>query len=231
MGTLNTSNIRAITLDLDDTLWPIWPTIARAEQVLARWLAEHAPQTAALYASAETRLALRAEAVQAHPHLVHDMSAMRREAIRLALLRAGDDAALAEPAFDTFYAERNRVELYEDALEALDFLAARFPLVAVSNGNADLERVGLARYFRASISATVFGVAKPDARIFQAGAEAAGVPVEQVLHVGDDALLDVLGAHAAGMQTGWVNRGDHPWTQEVPPHVMVTNLRELCALF
>lgn len=231
MGTLNISNIRAITLDLDDTLWPIWPTIARAEQVLARWLAEHAPQTAALYASAETRIALRGEAVEAFPHLAHDMSGMRREAIRLALQRAGDDAALAEPAFDVFYAERNRVELYEDALEALDFLAARFPLVAVSNGNADLARVGLGRYFRAGISATVFGVAKPDARIFQAGAEAAGVPLAQVLHVGDDALLDVLGAHAAGMQTAWVNRGDHPWTQGVQPHVTVTNLRELCALF
>jgi hypothetical protein len=26
---LDVSRIRAITLDLDDTLWPIWPTIAR----------------------------------------------------------------------------------------------------------------------------------------------------------------------------------------------------------
>ena len=36
---LDLSRIRAITLDLDDTLWPVWPTIHRAEQVLSDWLA------------------------------------------------------------------------------------------------------------------------------------------------------------------------------------------------
>ena len=33
---LELSRIRAITLDLDDTLWPIWPTIERAERVLQK---------------------------------------------------------------------------------------------------------------------------------------------------------------------------------------------------
>jgi FMN phosphatase YigB (HAD superfamily) len=140
--TLNLSDVRAVTLDLDDTLWPIWPTITRAEAVLARWLAEHAPQTAALYASVETRLALRDEAVQALAGQAHDMSALRRESIRLALLRAGEDPTLAVPAFEVFFTERHRVELYADVLESLAFLSARFPLVALSNGNADLQRVG-----------------------------------------------------------------------------------------
>ena len=45
---LDLSRIRAITLDLDDTLWPVWPTIHRAEQVLSDWLMQHAPATAAL---------------------------------------------------------------------------------------------------------------------------------------------------------------------------------------
>ena len=40
--------VRAITLDLDDTLWPIWPTIARAEGALQQWLADNAPATAAM---------------------------------------------------------------------------------------------------------------------------------------------------------------------------------------
>ena len=65
----------------------------------------------------------------------------------------------------------------------------------------------------------------------EAGAQAAGVPAEQVLHVGDDAALDVLGAHAAGMQTVWVNRGEDAWTHAVQPHVSVADLRALCALF
>ena len=47
---LDTTRIQAITLDLDDTLWPIWPTIQRAEQALAAWLAERAPGAAAVFA-------------------------------------------------------------------------------------------------------------------------------------------------------------------------------------
>ena len=38
---LDTSCIRAISIDLDDTLWPIWPTIAKGEQVLLNWLTLH----------------------------------------------------------------------------------------------------------------------------------------------------------------------------------------------
>lgn len=228
---LQTTKVRAITLDLDDTLWPIWPTIAKAEEALQDWLAEHAAATAALLRDAELRRALRETVQRERADLAHDMGALRRETIRRALQQAGDDEALGASAYEVFFEARNRVELYEDALEALEFLAARFPLVAITNGNADLARVGIARHFRGGLSASRFGVGKPDARIFLAAAEAAGVPAQAVLHVGDDALLDVLGAHAVGMQTAWVNRGEHPWTQEVQPHVEVTDLRELCALF
>lgn len=231
MPTLEIHKVKAITLDLDDTLWPIWPTIERAEQALARWFAEHAPMTAALVATAESRHAIREEVTQMHKDHAHDMSVLRRESIRLALRRAGDDHSRADEAYEVFFAERNRVELYDDALHALEFLSARFPIVALSNGNADLGRVGLARYFRAAVSAREFGVGKPDVRIFHAAAAAAGVESSSVLHVGDDALLDVLGAFNAGMQTAWINRGDHPWTQEVQPHASLVSLRELCALF
>ena len=48
---LDLAKIKAITLDLDDTLWPIWPTIERAEKALHDWLAEHAPMAAALFAN------------------------------------------------------------------------------------------------------------------------------------------------------------------------------------
>jgi FMN phosphatase YigB (HAD superfamily) len=68
-----------------------------------------------------------------------------------------NDPALAEPAFEVFFAERNRVTLFDDALPALEFLAARYPLVSLSNGNADVNRVGLGAYFQAAITAREFG--------------------------------------------------------------------------
>ena len=48
---LNIARVKAISLDLDDTLWPIWPTIERAEKVLHDWLVDHAPMAAALFSS------------------------------------------------------------------------------------------------------------------------------------------------------------------------------------
>ena len=33
---LDISRIRAVSIDLDDTLWPIWPTIKRAEAALSK---------------------------------------------------------------------------------------------------------------------------------------------------------------------------------------------------
>ncbi len=228
---LDLTLIKAITLDLDDTLWPVWPAIARAEQALLDWLARHAPQTAALQAQPAARHEIREHVNGLHPELKHNLSALRLKSIRLALSRSGDDPDLAEAAFDIFFAARNQVTLFGDVQQSLAFLAGRFPLVALSNGNADIQRIGIGPYFKASLSAQQFGVGKPDPRIFRAAATAAGVQPHEVLHVGDDAALDVLAALACGMQTVWVNRTDHPWTHPAQPHETVTTLAELCQLF
>jgi HAD superfamily hydrolase (TIGR01549 family) len=227
---LVTSRIKAISLDLDDTLWPIWPTIERAEKVLHDWLVENAPMAAALFSSPSALREIRDYMASNRPELKHDLSAVRRESIRLALYRAGENPLLAEQAFEVFFAERQRVDLFDDARPALEFLAARFPLVSISNGNADLARVGIAEYFRAAISAREFGVGKPDPRIFHAAAGAVDVTTEEMLHVGDDATLDALGALNAGMQAVWVNRSDHMWPHEQQPHVTVNHLTELIEL-
>ncbi len=228
---LDLNNIKAISLDLDDTLWPIWPTIERAEKALGHWLALHAPQAAVLFADPAVRQAVRTQATQARPEMAHNLSAIRCEMIRLALQQSGEDQQLAAPAFEVFFAERHRVDLFDDALESLAFLSSRFPLVALSNGNADIARIGIDAYFKASISAQQLGVGKPDPQIFHAAARAAGVAPAQVLHVGDDAALDVLGALGCGMQTVWVNRADAAWTDADAPHATVRTLTELCALF
>ena len=228
---LDVAKIKAISFDLDDTLWPIWPTIERAEKALYDWLGFHAPMAAAMFANPGALREIRNAVGLDRPDLKSDLSALRRESIRLALFRAGENPLLAEAAFEVFFAERQRVTLYDDALATLGFLSARFPLVSLSNGNADLERVGLAQYFKASISAREFGVGKPDPRIFVAAAGALDVTPEQVLHVGDDATLDGLGALNAGMQSAWLNRSDHLWPHEAAPHLTLTSLDELCALF
>ena len=226
---LDLRRIQAITLDLDDTLWPVWPTIRRAEQALVDWLDQHAPQAAALARNTEAHQALRRQVNAQHPQQAHDLSFLRREAIRALLVQAGHDPNLAEAAFEVFFAERQRVDLFDDAMPALAFWSERWPVVAVSNGNADVHRVGIGAHFHASVSARDVGVAKPDARIFLAAARAAGVPPEAVLHVGDDAHLDAVGALAAGMQVAWVNRAGHAWPHgDSPVPLEVPDLHALC---
>lgn len=227
---LDLSKIKAIGLDLDDTLWPIWPTIRRAEARMVAFLQARAPASAAVFADPTARQRLRDDVVRSRPDLGHDMSALRRESIRLALVRAGEDAALAEPAFAVFFEQRMRVELFADALPALVFLSARYPVVAVSNGNADVGRIGIGAHFAADVSAHLSGVGKPDVRIFHAAARAVGVQPHEVLHVGDDPALDVLGGLNAGMQTVWVNRAGNDWQHADRPHASVPDLAQLCVL-
>ncbi|MBG6071143.1 MULTISPECIES: HAD family hydrolase [unclassified Polaromonas] len=228
---LDLTPIKAITLDLDDTLWPIWPTIEKADLALHDWLVQHAPQTAALLAQPAVRHEIREHVNGLYPELRHDLSTLRTRAIRLALSRSGNDPGLAEAAFEVFFDARHQVTLFDDALQSLQFLSRRMPLVALSNGNADVHRIGIGSYFTASLSAQQFGVGKPDPRIFHAAASAVGLQAHEVLHVGDDAELDVLAALDCGMQTVWVNRSDHPWAHRAQPHEIVTTLTELCALF
>jgi FMN hydrolase / 5-amino-6-(5-phospho-D-ribitylamino)uracil phosphatase len=232
---LEISRIRAITLDLDDTLWPIWPVIERAEKALLTWLQEHAPMTAALFASPtamrEIREYMHEVTLKKKPEMAHDLGAIRKESIRLALYRAGDNPLLADKAFKVFFAERNKVAFYEDALPALQALSSRYPLASLSNGNAQLGPIGIAHHFKHVINAVGVGVGKPDVKIFEAAEQALQVPLDAILHVGDDASLDVLGALDAGMQAVWLNRQEKLWPHEhAQPTLEIATLAELTAL-
>lgn len=199
--------VRAITLDLDDTLWPFAPIGARIERTLHAWMERHSPATAARFPIAEMR-ALRDCVVAEHPQHAHDLSLLRRLTIERALRESGGDVALAEAAYAIFFAERNKVAFYPEAPEALRRLAARVPLAAVSNGNADLAAIGIDHHFRFQLGAREHGAAKPEAGIFHAACARLGIEPRHVLHVGDHPEMDVAGARRAGLRACWIARPD-----------------------
>lgn len=123
--------VQAITLDLDDTLWPFAPIGARIDQVLYEWMLQHSPATAAMYPVAAMR-ELRERSFHDNPHLHYDLSALRRLTLSEALEKSGADPALLEPAYEAFYAARNQVEFYPDAMEALALAAAASERVAAA---------------------------------------------------------------------------------------------------
>ncbi|WP_419689839.1 HAD family hydrolase [Burkholderia theae] len=227
------AKVSALSFDLDDTLWPFGPSVARAEAMLRAWLIEHAPDTASILPTQQTMSELREEYERSRPDLANDFRALRLGSIRLALARANTDVALADPAYEVFYAARNRVEFYDDALPALAWLSARFPLIAVTNGNADLRLTGGGEFFRETLSARAFGIAKPEPEIFHAAAQALSVSPAELLHVGDDYHLDIVGALNAGLQAAWVVRDPQPEvareTQHpASAHLTLSDLSMLC---
>jgi putative hydrolase of the HAD superfamily len=205
-----------LSFDLDDTLWPVEPVILAAEAAMLAWLKEHHPQMM-LGHDRESLRAMRARIAAQFPERSHDMTFLRHRALAEMFAAAGQPAARADEAFEVFYAARNRVKLYDEVESSLERLSARYRLYAISNGNADLKRCGIAQWFEGHITAISAGAAKPDIRIFTRLLDAAGVQAEQVLHIGDDPHLDVMGAAQAGMQAVWLNRDAKSWPGELPP--------------
>jgi putative hydrolase of the HAD superfamily len=216
-----------LSFDLDDTLWPVGPVIAAAEDALMAWLRAHHPETVRAHDMDSLR-ALRATVTHRHPERGHDLTFLRHRALKDLFLAAGRSDAIAEARADegleVFFKERNRVQFYADVRPALTRLRLRYRLFAVSNGNADLARCGIADLFEGHITASAAGAAKPDARIFAALIEKARVDASQVLHIGDDPLTDVVGATRAGMQAVWLNRDAKRWPEGLarPPRTIST---------
>lgn len=217
LGRVSAPHVRALALDLDDTLWPFAPIAERIDAAMRAFLAEHAPATAQRFDRAAAFEAFEA-ARRDHDHLRHDMAGARREALRRLLGAAGDDPELADRAIAAVDEARQVVEPYADVAPALDRLAAAMPIIAITNGTADLERTGMARWFEAgSISAFDAGCAKPDPAIFAMAVERLGVAPGEVLHGGDDLERDVHGALGAGLQAVWVHRD---LEGEAPPEAL-----------
>jgi putative hydrolase of the HAD superfamily len=180
--------------------------------------------------SLESMRDVRARMALEHPAMRHDFTWLRLESLRHHAREAGYAESMAQEAFEVFYRARNEVTLYEDVLPALERLQRRFRLLAVSNGNADLAAIGLARYFEHALAAREAGMLKPDPRIFDLLLQRAGLGTDEVVHVGDDVVADVEGARRAGVTPVWLNRSGRAWSAPGAPPLTVSTLHELVAL-
>ncbi|MBM0107572.1 HAD family hydrolase [Steroidobacter sp. S1-65] len=224
------TGIRALCFDLDNTFWDVMPVIERAEQAMYDFLALRYPRVTAAMTVEMLRKA-RVETARAYPQMAHDFTFLRRQTLADHAREFGYAEAMADEAFEAFIQARNEVVLYDDVLPGLERLKQHFRLFTASNGNADLERIGLAHYFERSLCARQVGALKPDPRLFHKVIEGTGLEPQQVVYVGDDPALDVVGARAAGMVPVWINREQVEWPTEhgVAAHTVRT-LDELAVL-
>jgi len=222
--------IRAISLDLDDTLWPIEACIVRAEAALDEWMHHHCPAAALRYPPLAMR-AHRDQVWHSNPHLSHDLSSLRRMSLGEVFAHFGLGEEAVDHAMAAFNAARNRVDFYPDALPALEELSRLLPLASLTNGNADLDMIGIGAHFSARVYSRDLGCAKPDRRMFEHAASLLEVDMGELLHVGDDPVMDVVGARDAGCMAVWLDRGACAWPPSlVPPALRIESLDALPAL-
>ena len=198
-------NIKIISFDLDDTLWPITEVINRAQAAYAHWFIDNYPD---LHAQGLwSRLSAKESDVKKMPG-GHCLTHVRKKSLILLLLEAGvgevEAGEAAEDAFEAFYRERINVRPFEGVELLLENLGARYQLVSLTNGNADVEQTALKNCFHLNLNPQRVGARKPDKLMFSSVCEHFNVTPKQVLHIGDHYQEDVLGAKAVGFQALWV---------------------------
>jgi 2-haloalkanoic acid dehalogenase type II len=212
--------IRAITMDLDDTLWPCEPTLVRAERLAHDHLAAHSSEVAARWTIERLR-ARRMAIHSARPELRFDFVTLRRLVLQEAFRDVGVDdfqsAPIIEEALEIYMAARNEVELYPEVRACLERLSQRYRIASLSNGNACLVQIGLDHLFHAMIAAHTHGSGKPDPAAFHIACRELGCEPDEVVHLGDDIELDVRGARGAGLHAVWMNRANHSWPHDDEP--------------
>ncbi len=224
------NDIRAITMDLDDTLWEIHPVIHRAEQVLYKWLGKNYPRITEKY-SREAILELRKAIAIEFPQQNHDYTFLRRTTLSRIGAVADYGEQFVDEALEVFDTVRNDVVLFPEVRPALEALRNDYVLIAVTNGNSNLQKIGIDDLFHDVVSARTAGVAKPATKIFDVAVRAGGATAHQTLHVGDHPEIDVDGARAAGLRTVWVNRSGQRWPSEfAKPDAIVSHVGQLQSL-
>ncbi|WP_045497921.1 5-amino-6-(5-phospho-D-ribitylamino)uracil phosphatase YigB [Vibrio hyugaensis] len=228
--------VKAMTFDLDDTLYDNYPVIVRMERELLSWLKHHHPAVA--HMDKADWFDIKHQVVQEQPELKSDVTLWRLVQLKQAFSQVGYDDevahAAAQAAVDVALDWRNRVDVPQQSLDVLAELSQAIPLVVITNGNVDLDRIGLTPYFQQVLKAGPDGSAKPAPDMFSKAQQFLALPSENILHVGDHLVTDVQGAKLSGFGACWFNDMNknvitHAKTRTLPD-IEINDLQSLLAL-
>ncbi|GFD93699.1 flavin mononucleotide phosphatase [Alteromonas sp. KUL156] len=235
------NHIDAMTFDLDDTLYNNDPIIRRAEQALQAHIAQYHPEAAKL--TSQDWLQLKRAAIARDRRLASDMGQLRRVVLTAALSgtsadkldvevnNRGELSEAVEACFNCFYDARSNFDLADDVHHVLKALSSKRPLLGITNGNVNAQKIGIEGYFETILHASTTRPMKPAREMFDEAADHLGIAPKHILHVGDNLIKDVKGAINAGYQAAWFacNRQMKLANEPVSvlPHIALDNLNEL----
>lgn len=219
--------ISVLSFDLDDTLYDNKPVIAAAEAAMLQSLAKHAPITANY--DSEFWWQQRRMLAKTTPEIRHDMGRWRLLGIEAGLIHLGltqcEAGEIAELGYAAFWQARTTISIAPDVTQLLTELAKQYQLIAITNGNACVKKMGLGDVFAFSLQAGPDGRMKPYPDLFLTAAKRLKVQPSTILHIGDSHRADVLGALSAGCQAAWLDHYQTPVT--VLPHIRLQQLQQL----
>ena len=123
----------------------------------------------------------------------------------------------------------SHTHLIPHSLETLDYLKGKYRLHIITNGFEEvqfrkLKNSRIDTYFQEVVNSDRAGVKKPDPGIFRMALEAAGIPPERGVMIGDSLEADIKGARSVGLQALHFNVHQEPHHQLCP---IIQDLREI----
>jgi putative hydrolase of the HAD superfamily len=233
-----TGGVKAILLDLDDTLLDYsggvedcWSTAcveccASAGVDATALLEALRPTRRWFWDDPERHRRERTNMLRAWQNIV--MHAMER-------IGPVDEALAAAVARDFAARRRRREQLFPEALDVLDsFRNDGIPLGLVTNGDASfqrdkIERHRLARYFDVIVIEGEFGAGKPDEVVYRHALERLKTLARDACMIGDNLVFDVDGAQRLGIAGIWIDRDGAglPADSPVRPDRVIRSLKDL----
>ncbi len=227
--------IRCIAFDLDNTLWECEPLIIKAEQHFYAWLESVYPKITNKMSESDL-VSHRMHFMQARPEMHHNLTALRKDWMRHMVEEfSGEtitdkvtfEAEFIEVGFNVFWHQRNNVVFYEGAIAMLENLSKKYSLGVITNGNADVDYIGIGEYFDFKMSSEVAGVAKPHEDIYQKALKLCDYAIDETVYVGDDPKCDIIGPQNIGIKSIWYNPSLKPWPSGKTPAAVFQHHHEL----
>ncbi len=205
-----TTKPKVISFDLDNTLYDCETVLRQAEEWFAGYLSHKYNLGGGQSSDYRFWRDIKSKCLKLNPELAHDVTALRAYGLQAAFdilkIKLTLDEAFA--LVEIFRNKRSQGHVCSTIKDFLIKLKERYPICLLSNGNCNLEILGLENIFSEDFRPNLNGLkSKPFPDLYNKCAAHYGVGLGSILHVGDDPITDVNGAVDAGCMCAWVYKG------------------------
>ena len=207
---------KLITFDLDDTFWDIAPVIIKAEKDTRAWLRKTVGEIE--WGSMSDFMGIREDLIKVMPSLEWDIGLLRKEIYKQKLKNIVTNELerneLINTAYSMFLEKRHEVIFYDGVCDTIEKLSKKYHLGILTNGNADIFKYDIGKFFDFSISSFDVQDNKPNKPHFESAKNKyENISYEEIIHIGDHQINDVYGAYQLGMKAIWFNNMNNEWDQ------------------